>query len=552
MSVGVITSTKPEQLPKTAADCLLPLSGNRLARARLGNELQNDISRDNIPLAILNGDVLHEIVSYIRGRDALNFSLTAHRVHDFAVHRVASRLVCRTSADLRRVHEHLLGGSPRRAVFLRSLSIMSTTFIDRPWQDDPNWTFPETTYQYSLASLVGDILEAAQGLTHLHLEHFTPLAGHDPRVGHAIASMSRLNSVELCQIDPSSLAVFQTMCSRPQHLRISTVKTNVPSEAKHMLDFVHDLLTIISYRKELRVLDLDLSAISCRPFKVPLEPREDVFPLPYVRRLSIHWFSRLVDVASLFPNLDILEQHINSYHLEKSSGAPLRRLSITELRAQGDSHQPVHMLHLPRYPRDLQSFLKTVGETSPVGLSMHCFVDTPKWLEYIEQLPAKTPRLKFIDIHCHTWERSPKAGWVARFIESLCGYSLVCLRVIAPQPPVPGSDSTRWLEEDVQALAELPDRLLQVMPSLRYVAWAPKRVTSEYQWYEDEYDCACAEYKWYRAVESGDTGRKLTAVSAGDGERVRRFLIEADLAAISDIDAHLTVGPIKEPDELNC
>lgn len=179
-----------------------------------------------------------------------------------------------------------------------------------------------------------------------------------------------------------------------------------------MLDFVHDLLAIISYRKELRVLDLDLSAISCRPFKVPLEPREDVVPLPYVRRLSIHWFSRLVDVASLFPNLDILEQHINSYHLEKSSGAPLRRLSITELRAQGDSHQPVHMLHLPRYPRDLQSFLKTIGETSPVGLSMHCFVDTPKWLEYIEQLPAKTPRLKFIDIHCHTWERSPKAGWV--------------------------------------------------------------------------------------------------------------------------------------------
>lgn len=88
----------------------------------------------------------------------------------------------------------------------------------------------------------------------------------------------------------------------------------------------------------------------------------------------------------------------------------------------------------------------------------------------------------------------------------------------------------------MQALAELPDRLLQVMPSLRYVAWAPKRVTSEYHWYEDEHDCACAEYKWYRAVKSDSTGRKLTAVSAGDGERVRRFLIEADLSTIADID----------------
>ena len=122
-------------------------------------------------------------------------------------------------------------------------------------------------------------------------------------------------------------------------------------------------------------------------------------------------------------------------------------------------------------------------------------------------------------------------------MESLRGYSLVCLRIIAPQPPVAGTDDTRWAEVDVQALAELPDRLLQVMPTLRYVAWAPKRSTlDEYAWYEDGYDPACAEYKWYRAVEDASGDRKLEGITTSDGERVRRFLLDADLEAITNID----------------
>ncbi|KAI0709878.1 hypothetical protein C8Q76DRAFT_798660 [Earliella scabrosa] len=566
MSVGVITSTTHESAAAAPAGLVKPPAHgcvSRLdtvyvapiaparslsstpktayARSRRASNVQ-DNGHATIALTALNGDVLHEIVSYLRGRDALHLSLTARRVHDFAVHRVASHLVCRSAADLRTIHEHILKGHPSRAVFLRSLSITASTFIDRPWQEDPNWAFPETTYEYSLAPLVGDILQAAQGLTHLQLEHFAPLVQHEPRVGSAIASMSRLDSLELRQTDPDSLDVFLGLRSRPHHLHVSTVKTTVPSEAKRVLDYVYDLLAAISHRKQLRVLDLDLSAISCRPFKVPTEPKPDPIPLPYVHHLSVHWFSQLVDVASLFPNLDVFEQHISSFHVEKSSSKALRRLSITELRAQSSTHQPVHMLHLRKYPRDLQSFLKTVREISPVGLSMHCFIDTPQWIKYWEELPQTAPRLKFMDVHCHTWERSPQAGWVTRFIDSLRGYSLVCLRIIAPQPPAPGSDNARWLEEDVQALAELPDRLLHVIPTLCYVAWAAKRGVSEYAWYEDEYDCACAEYKWYCAVDGDTGGRKLAAISAGDGERVRRFLLEADMEAIAGIDAHLSIG----------
>ncbi|TFK91379.1 hypothetical protein K466DRAFT_482886, partial [Polyporus arcularius HHB13444] len=489
----------------------------------------------NVSLSSLNGDVLHEIVSYLCGCDALNLSLTTRRVHDFAIHRVASRLVCRTAADLRRIHQFLLEGKPMPAVFLRSLSIMGSTFIDRPWQDDPNWAFPETTYEYSLAPLIGDILETAQGLTHLLVEHYAPLAHHDSRIGPAIASMARLGTLELCQVDPDSLTVFQTLCSRPRHLRVSTIHTNGPSEATQVLQFVHDALAALSSIKELHVLDLDVSAIDCRPFTVPLEPRADHIPLPYVHSLSIHWLSQLVDVAALFPNLTVFEQHINSFQLERPSGKPLRRLSTTELRVQDSPAQQVHMLHLRRYPRDLQSFLRTIGATSPVGLSLHAFIDAALWLRYWEQLKDAAPRLRFLDVYCHTWNRTPRAGWVARFIESLRGYSLVCIRIILPQPPAPGADNAKWEDEDVQALAELPDRLPQIMPSLRYVAWAAKRATSDYEWFEDEYDCACAEYKWYRVVEGDEGVGRPVAISAGEGERVRRFMLQSDVETITNI-----------------
>ncbi|RPD75077.1 hypothetical protein L226DRAFT_534655 [Lentinus tigrinus ALCF2SS1-7] len=523
-----------------SGDGLIYARPRRLSRLQLNQPLKYP------SLSSLNGDVLHEIVSYLRGRDALSLSLTTRRVHDFAIHRVASRLVCRTAFDLRRIHKYLLEGQPKPAVFLRSLSIMGSTFIDRPWQDDPNWAFPETTYEYSLAPLVGDILEASQGLTHLLLEHYAPLARHDSRVGPAVASMSRLGTLELCQVDPDSLTVFQTLRSRPRHLRVSTVHTAGQSEARQVLDFMHDALAAVSSIKQLHVLDLDVSAINCRPFTVPLEPRPDPIPLPYVHSLSIHWLTQLVDVAALFPNLTVFEQHINSFQLERPIGKPLRRLSATELRMQDSPTQQVHMLHLRRYPRDLQSFLRTIGATSPVGLSLHAFVDTSLWLRYWEQLKDTAPRLRFLDVHCHTWNRTPQAGWVGRFIESLRGYSLVCIRLILPQPPAPGADNAKWADEDVLALAELPDRLPQIMPSLRYVAWAAKRGTSEYEWFEDGYDCAYAEYKWYRVVEDNGA-RKPVTVSAGEGERVRRYLLNSSLETITNIDAIALMETIGGP-----
>ncbi|TBU51323.1 hypothetical protein BD310DRAFT_834667 [Dichomitus squalens] len=69
------------------------------------------------------------------------------------------------------------------------------------------------------------------------------------------------------------------------------------------------------------------------------------------------------------------------------------------------------------------------------------------------------------------------------------------------------------------------------MPTLRYIAWANSRATCEREWYEDEYDCASGKYTWYRVVDGG----KLVAMSKWEGERVRLFLLAADLDRISRI-----------------
>ncbi|KAI0350044.1 hypothetical protein OH77DRAFT_1593839 [Trametes cingulata] len=511
--------------------------------SRASSQAQSDMSAPTEPLgalalSTLNGDVLSEVASYIRGRDALNLALTARRVHDFSVHRVAVALVCRTRADLVALHYHLLNGQPKRAVFLRSLTILGSTFVERPWQEDPNWISPKSTYEYSLASLVGDILEAAPNLTHLLLEHTAPLLQHDPRIGSAIASMTRIVRLELCDIGSNALPVFSYLRSRPRVLHISPIKVESSTEAKRVSELVHDILASVASIKELHALDLDLKGFPGVP-----DLKVEHILLPQVRHLSVHWWHPQLDVAKTFPNLEVYEQHVNSTQLKRSPQQPLRRLSVTELHAFECTRQPVHLLHLRRYPRELRSFRRTVYETSPVGISFHCFIDTAIWLKYWQQLPRAAPRLRFMDIHCHTWERRHEPGWVDQFVQSLRRYSLVCLRIVAPQPPTPDSLDAPWHEDDVQALAELPDRIVQVVSSLRYIAWAAKRRApgghvDDYTWYEDAYDCAPAEYKWYR-VEESEGGRTLRTISASQGERVRRFLLDSDLDAITNIDENL-------------
>ncbi|KAI0636189.1 hypothetical protein C8Q77DRAFT_1102036 [Trametes polyzona] len=500
--------------------------------------LQPASKSTSLDLASLNGDVLSEIASYVRGHDALNLALTARRFHDFAIHRVASVVVCRTRTQLARLHTHLLAGVPKRAVYLRSLTIYAPTFIERPWQEDPNWIFPKNTYEYSNASMVGDILQAAPNLTHVYIEHTAPLLQHDPRIGLALASMTRIARLELCDIDSNILPVFTNLRSHPRVLHISPVKAETNTDVARLLDLVRDIIVTLSPLRELHALDLDLKGVPA-----PQETRIVPTPLPQLRQLSVHWWHPQLDVAKTFPNLEVFEQHINSVQLRKSPQQPLRRLSVTELQTFETAKHPVHLLHLRRYPRELRAFRRTVYETSPVGISMHCFIDTPVWLKYWHQLPRAAPRLRFMDIHCHTWERQHQPGWVDKFIQTLRRYSLVCLRIVAPQPPTADALDAPWHEDDVQTLAELPDRIMQAMPSLRYIAWAAKRRApgwhmDDYAWYEDAYDCAPADYTWYR-VEKTEGGRTLHAIPAGQGERVRRFLLDSELDQITSIDKHL-------------
>ncbi|TBU22244.1 hypothetical protein BD311DRAFT_770724 [Dichomitus squalens] len=212
---------------------------------------------------------------------------------------------------------------------------------------------------------------------------------------------------------------------------------------------------------------------------------------------------------AFFPNLEVLEQPVNSYHLELHSRHALRRLSITELSTSApDGHsRQVHLLHLRNYPHDLQSYRQSIRDISPVGLSLHSYIDLP---QYWDLLPL-----------CHTWERTPQPGWMGRSVESMQKLSLVCLRLVTPQ--YPAYQDAGWADEDVQAMVRLPNKLPLAMPTLRYIAWANSRATCEREWYEDEIRLV---------VDSG----KLVAMSKWEGERViGLFLLAADLDRISRI-----------------
>ena len=81
---------------------LMYARSSRLSKLQLNQPLKN------VSLSSLNGDVLHEIVSYLRGRDALNLSLTTRRVHDFAFFPLTEELLRRRQEDpVVHVHRHL-------------------------------------------------------------------------------------------------------------------------------------------------------------------------------------------------------------------------------------------------------------------------------------------------------------------------------------------------------------------------------------------------------------------------------------------------------------
>ena len=114
-----------------------------------------------------------------------------------------------------------------------------------------------------------------------------------------------------------------------------------------------------------------------------------------------------------------------------------------------------------------------------------------------------------------------------RFVDNVRKLSLVCVRFVMPQ--YPAYEEAGWAEEDIQALTRLPNKLPLMMPTLRYIAWATLRASSDREWYESEYDCAPGNYDWYRVTSEG----RLETMSAWEGERVRRFLLAGDLDRIS-------------------
>ena len=115
----------------------------------------------------LNDDVLLHIMSYIHGKDALNFAVCSGRAHALADPRIGAVVVCRGRSRVRRLRHYMLStlhGVPR-ARFLESL-----TFIEAP--------------KDHLAQLIGDFLCEAHNIREFLMEaRFHYFVANDPRIG---------------------------------------------------------------------------------------------------------------------------------------------------------------------------------------------------------------------------------------------------------------------------------------------------------------------------------------------------------------------------------
>ncbi|RPD72373.1 hypothetical protein L226DRAFT_152896 [Lentinus tigrinus ALCF2SS1-7] len=158
-------------------------------------------------LLSLNDDVLLAIFGHLCGEDALSVSLTSKQLYWLAGPRIASDIACTSPEALRRLHAYLLSSSIRgtpRARFVEKFVIRIHTFHSEP---DHNQYYAN----FSQVSLLGDILLQASNIRELYFDRLHPCLERDPRIAHAIRSLTSLEKLDLFVVADASLSIFDLL-----------------------------------------------------------------------------------------------------------------------------------------------------------------------------------------------------------------------------------------------------------------------------------------------------------------------------------------------------
>ncbi|KZT00984.1 uncharacterized protein LAESUDRAFT_816167 [Laetiporus sulphureus 93-53] len=432
-------------------------------------------------LAYLHDDVLAELFTYLSARDACRLSLTSKQIHPIAMQRAWSVVIIRRCARIQGVCEAMLKKPASRIAYLRELRVDS----DALWGADKN--------VYSqLVKVIQHPL--ALKLRVLQLGNVAQLLVDFPSLVFVLASLSELIHLELERAGQNALSMIQRLSARPRTLRIDF------SGDQNNAIVPPSLLSIDSFWPSL----LHLSILSLNE---PIKTFARAFP--NIRRLQVtsaYSFSSPLGQSPCWTSLEFLDAGTANTSLVRAVKCLVRH----------------SMLDIVRCTDHGSSMISVVRGTNPVVLSLSLgmqrtpgiwgqLVDVGQRLRYLILVIKPDPLFttqEFIEA-LGTWKPD---------VSTILGTSqIVCIRVRVTFVVDPVRDAFR----------DLPEHLLDAIPTLRYVAMdMPEHNFPTQEWYDDSYDGHESCGSWWR-VEAIDSKRSLVPVPIEVGEAVDGYLKSA-------------------------
>ncbi|OJT09979.1 hypothetical protein TRAPUB_13542 [Trametes pubescens] len=468
------------------------------------------VDQEHMQLLELPDDVLILIFSNLYDRHALNLALASKRLADLALPRVAAVINCWKPSMLRRLHAYMLDDPNPRAHYLQNLTVDVHTFgeYDSDASDGTSSVHSDDNVYYatsfSQANLVGDLLLRAQNICELSLERFQPCLLRDPRIGAALASMSRLANLRLSTLGDRALPILGSCASDIRRLTLSYyVDDDYPLEGETKT--LPPLLSALAPFRHLQIVKLwnFTPSVSWADDFIPPQ-----FPSITYLRLSESTAPAL-DMVELCPNLSTL---IFSADSQESMNAPVRpragkpwtplqRLMLGEhedIVSVVDRLSHVELLQISgelRVPSNTDNegitrFVDLLRVTSPIELYLSVVVpNTP--VAFLHTIPQVAPRLRVLELKVNVPEPSMDyADWLDNLPDALHGLPIPCLRLYIPRLGYPrvqrffpiGFDyndtNDKALRAEAHAMEKrrvvsmrtLPRRLVDAMPALRCLA----------------------------------------------------------------------------------
>ncbi|KAI0649564.1 hypothetical protein C8Q79DRAFT_1008050 [Trametes meyenii] len=540
-------------------------------------------------LLSLPDDVLHLILNYIHGTDALNVALTSKHLSGPALDQIVAVVACEAPETLYGVHQFLSAGPPQRALHLRSLTV-DVCPEEAPAQDADGQSQP-----LPIPHLVADLLFQACNISDLYMSSFDRYARREPRIGAALSSLVRLRHMRLSELTDAALHILATQGS--------------PTTVEHLTLIYDDDFYSVFQQHEFEPLLAALASLQRLRSLVIWNFYPRTFPhnepcshiqFPSVTDLRMGGSSAVsVELVPLVPRLSAL-RFFTQWRRPEPPGvtfaipppgrprwAPLRQLMLGEHNDGESMLERLGVVDQLQISGDLEigdtespqlsRFLDLLGVASPVSLYLSVVLScTP--MTFWDRVVYAAPRLRVLDLKIalsrpalefSTWLEDLAVGlqpfrsslsFLRIFVPQLGGAEHLFLHEIAHD--VYGNvdedavDAAREMEDRrVASMVLLPQRLVDALPALQYLVLLdggrnkafllyPRRgpashvptndaeYSEEGEWDELRRTDRIRSRKYWCVVDDR-AGRTLEEISQAESDSAQRLIESPDWQSIS-------------------